>query len=154
MHHTWRVFLLLVYIQISPAVLHVNIPRDLASLRVSLGFPHQLGDSTRCSQTSHNRSHGAPVPVSRDPSYSNGRPECPPWVWFSPEIDASKFTLRFLSDTPGGSQWLKYIVLMSSRLGVCHRVQLGASLRACLGVYMRTYLEVSLGANNEVHLAV
>jgi hypothetical protein len=104
MHHTWRVFLLLVYIQISPAVLRVNIPKNPASLRVSLGFPHWLGDSPRCSQTSHNRSHGAPVPVIRDPSYSDGRPECPPRVWFSPEIDASKFTLRLLSDTPGGSQ--------------------------------------------------
>jgi len=28
-----------------------------------------------------------------------------------------------------------------SRLGVCHRVQLGASVRACPGVYLRTYSE-------------
>ena len=95
---------MLMYIQISPAVLQVNIPKNPASLRVSLGFPHWLGDSPRCSQTSHNRSHGAPIPVIRDPSYSDGRPECPPRVWFSPEIDASKFTLRLLLDTPGGSQ--------------------------------------------------
>jgi len=114
MHHTWRVFLLLVYSQISPAVLRVNIPKNPASLRVSLGFPHWLGDSPRGSQTSHDRSHGAPVPVIRDRSYSDGRPECPPRVWFSPEIDASKFTLRLLSDTPGGSQWLKYTLLMQS----------------------------------------
>ena len=77
-----------------------------------MGFLHWLGDSPRCSQTYHNRSHGAPIPVIRDPSYSEGRPECPPWVWFSPEIDTSNFTLRLLSHTPGGSQWLKYILLM------------------------------------------
>src|SRR5882757_2589595 len=104
MHHRWRVFLLLVYIRISPAVVRVNIAKNPASLRVSLGFPHWLGDSPRCSQTSHNRSHGDPVPVIRDPSYSDGRPECPPKVWFSPEINATKFTLRLLSNTPGGSQ--------------------------------------------------
>jgi len=113
MHHTWRVFLLLVYIQISPAVHRVIILKNPASLRVSLGFPHWLGDNLMCLQTSHKRSHGAPVPVIRDSSYSDGRPECPPRVWFSPAIDASKFTLRLLSDTPGGSKWLKYILLMS-----------------------------------------
>jgi len=112
MHHTWRVFIMLVYIQISPAVLRVNIPKNVAYLRVSLGFPHWLGESSRCSQTSHNCSHGAPVPVIRDPNYSDGRPEFPPRVRFSPEIDTSKFTLRLFSHTPGGSQWLKYILLM------------------------------------------
>jgi len=30
----------------------------------------------------------------------------------TPEIDASKFTLHILSDTSGGFQWLKYILLM------------------------------------------
>jgi len=123
MHHTWRVFLLLMYIQISPALLRVNIPKNPASLRVSLGCPHWLGDSPRCSQTFHNHSHGAPILVIRDPTYSECRPECPLWVWFSPEIDASKFTLRLLSDTPGGSQWLKYILLMweASVAGARHR---------------------------------
>ena len=37
--------------------------------------------------------------------------------------------------------------VQSSRLGVCHRVQLGASLRACSRVYLRTYSEVYLGAS-------
>jgi len=101
------------YVQISPAVFRSNIPRNPASVRVSLGLSHWLGDSPGYSQTSHNRSHGAPLPVIRDPSYSDGRPECPPTVWFSPEIDASKCTLRHLSDTPRGSQGLKYILLMS-----------------------------------------
>ena len=96
--------MLLMYVQKMPAVLRVNIPKNPAPLRVSLGFLHWLGDSPRCSQTSHNRSHGAPVPVIRYPSSSDGRPECPPSVWFTPDIDASKFTLRLLSDTPGGSQ--------------------------------------------------
>ena len=53
-----------------------------------------------------------PVPVVRDPSYSEGRPEYPPRVWYSPEIDASKFALHILSDTPGVFQGLKYILLM------------------------------------------
>jgi len=98
--------------QIKSAVLQMNIHKNPPSLRVSLGFLYWLGGSPRCSQISHNRSHGAPVPVIGDPSSSNGRPECPPRVWFSPEIDISKFTLRLLSDTPGGSQSPKYISLM------------------------------------------
>jgi hypothetical protein len=55
---------------------------------------------------------GAPWVVTGAPSYSEGRQECPPTIWYSPEIDASKFTLHILSDTPGGFQWLKYILLM------------------------------------------
>ena len=76
------------------------------------GAPKVLSSSPRCSQTYHNHSHGTPVAVIRDPSYSEGRPECPPRVWYSPEIDSSKFTLHILSDTPGVFQWLKYILLM------------------------------------------
>jgi hypothetical protein len=92
--------------QITPVVLRMNIHKNLASLRVSLGFPHWLADSLRCSQTFHNPSHGAPVPVIRDSSYFEGWPECPPRVSYSAEIDASMFTLHILSDTPGGSQRL------------------------------------------------
>jgi len=62
---------------------------------------------------------GVPKPITiaagaviNYPSYSEGRPECPPRVWYSAEIDASKFTLHVLSDTPGVFQWLKYILLM------------------------------------------
>ena len=77
-----------------------------------MGFAHWLGDSPRCSQNYHNRSPYAPVRVIRDPSYSKGRPECPPRVWFSPEIYASNVTLRLLSHTLGGSQWQKYSLLM------------------------------------------
>jgi len=51
----------------------------------------------------------APRLVVGAPSYSDGWQECPPRVWYSPEIDASKFTLHILSDTPGGFQWLKSI---------------------------------------------
>jgi len=76
------------------------------------GEPSFLPGPPRCSQIYHNHSHGTPVPVIRDLSNSKGWPECPPMVWYSPEIDASKFTLHILSDTPGGSQCLKYIVLM------------------------------------------
>ena len=54
----------------------------------------------------------APWLVTGAPSHFEGRQECPPRVSYSPEIDPSKFTLHILSDTPGGFQWLKYILLM------------------------------------------
>ena len=54
----------------------------------------------------------APRVVAGTPSYSEGRQECPPRVWYSPEIDASKFSLHILSDTPGGFQCQYYILLM------------------------------------------
>jgi len=76
------------------------------------GAPRVLSGGPRCSQTYHSHSHGTTVPDMRDPSYSEGWQECPPRVWYSPEIDASKFTLHILSDTPGGVQRLKYILLM------------------------------------------
>jgi len=53
-----------------------------------------------------------PVPVVSNPSYSEGLLEYPPRVKYSPEIDASQFTLHILSDTPGVFQRLKYILLM------------------------------------------
>jgi len=65
-----------------------------------------------CFQTYHNHSHGSPVPVWRDPSYSKRRPECPPRVCFTPDMDASMFTLHILSDTAGGYHPLKYLLLM------------------------------------------
>jgi len=98
--------------QTMPAVLRMNIPKNLASLSVSLRFPHWLGDSPRCFQLSDNCANGVLIPVIRDPSYSDGRLESPSRVWFSSEIDASKFTLHLLSDTTGSSQWLKYILLI------------------------------------------
>jgi len=55
---------------------------------------------------------GAPRFVAGALSYSEGRQECPPRVRYSPEIDASKFTLHILSHTAGGFQWLIYILLM------------------------------------------
>jgi len=55
---------------------------------------------------------GAARLVAGAPSYSEGRKACSPRVWYSPEIDASKYTLHILSDTPGGFPWLKYILLM------------------------------------------
>jgi len=76
------------------------------------GAADVLSGTPRCSETYHNHSHGTPVAVIWDPSYSEGRQECPPRVWYSPEIDASKITLHILSDTPGVFQWLKYILLM------------------------------------------
>jgi len=112
----WRVFLLLGVHQENlrqrlKSFQWISI-RTQASFRVSLGFPHWLCDSPRYSQTYHNHSHGAPVPVIRDSSNSEGRPECPPRVLFSPGIDTSKFTLRLHSHTPGGCQRLNFILLM------------------------------------------
>jgi hypothetical protein len=98
--------------QITPAVLRMNIHKNPATLRVTLGFPHLLVDSPRCSQTFHNRSHGASVSVIRDSSYSEGQTVFPPRLWYYPEIVASKFTLHILLETPGGSQQLKSILLM------------------------------------------
>jgi len=83
------------------------------------GAPKVLSSAPRYSQTYHNHSHGTPGAVIRDPSYSGGRPECPPRVWYSPEIDASTFTLHILSDTPGVFQWLKYILLMDKAAFQC-----------------------------------
>ena len=48
-----------------------------------------------------------------------------------------------------GASWEHTWECKSSRLGGCHRVYLGASLRECQGVYMRTCLEVSLGVCSE-----
>ena len=76
------------------------------------GPPRLVVGTPMCSQTYYNHSPGTAVPVIRHPSYSEGRPECSPKVSFSPQIDASKFPLRLLSHTPGGSQWLKYILLL------------------------------------------
>jgi len=76
---------------------------------------------------------GAPRLVVGAPSYTEGRQECRPRVWSSPEIDASKFTLHILSDTSGGFQWLKYILLMlcnaTHRLGDGKRVILRQRVR-------------------------
>jgi len=109
--------------QIMPAVLRINIHKNLASLRVHLGFPHSLGDSPTCSQTFHKSSHSSPVPVIRDPSYSEGWPDCLSRVWYSPDIDDSQFTLHILSETPGVSQELKYILLMKKACEVFCNLQ-------------------------------
>jgi len=58
---------------------------------------------------------GTPRLVVGAPSHSECWQDCPPKVWYSPEIDASKFTLHILSDTPGDFQWQKYILLMHLR---------------------------------------
>jgi len=71
-----------------------------------------LPGTLRCSQSYHNHSHGTPPPGIRDPSYPEGWQGCPPRVWYSPEIDKSRFTLHILSDTPQVVQWLKCILLM------------------------------------------
>jgi len=68
------------------------------------GAPRMFSGALRYSQTYHQNSHCTPVTVIRDPNISGGQPECPPRVRYSPEIDASMFTLQILSDTPAGSQ--------------------------------------------------
>jgi hypothetical protein len=47
---------------------------------------------------------GAPSLLAGAPSYVEGEQEYPARIRYSPEIDASKFTLHILSDTPGGFQ--------------------------------------------------
>jgi len=70
---------------------------------------------------------GAPSLGASTSSYSEGWQKCHPRVWYSPEIDASKFILHILSDTPEGFQWLKYILLM---LGALHSLQTKINLVA------------------------
>jgi len=55
---------------------------------------------------------GTPRLVAGASSFSECLQECPPRVWYFPEIDTSKFSHHILSDTPGGFQWLKYILLI------------------------------------------
>jgi len=81
--------------------------------RLDDGTPSFVAGASRFSQAYINHSHSTSLPVIKDPSYSKGRPGCDAWVWYSPEIDASKFTHYILSDTPGSFQWLEYILLMS-----------------------------------------
>jgi len=108
----------------SPPYDHPSHPRQhlsecVCDSRVGLvtlpGAPKVLSVTLTCSQTYHNHSYGTPVPVIRDPSYSHSRLECPPRVWYSPEIVTSKLTLHIISDIPGGFQRLKYILLMRCR---------------------------------------
>jgi len=96
-----------------------------------LGAPRLVVGAPRCSQTYQIHSHHTPVSVIRDPSNSEGQPQCPPTVWHSPEIVASKFTLHILSDTPGGSQWLKYILLMWSQIWHCTHILFWCWFRQC-----------------------
>jgi hypothetical protein len=74
---------------------------------------------------------GAPRLIVGAPSDSKSRQKWPPRVWYSPEIDASKFTLHIISDTPGGFQCLKYILLMY--LNHVHKV--------CAKSYVVGYME-------------
>jgi len=68
------------------------------------GAPKVLSGTLMSSQNAHTYSHDTPLPVIRDPSDSQSRPEHSTRVWYSSEIDVSKFTLHTLSDTPGDSQ--------------------------------------------------
>jgi len=95
------------------------------------GAPKVLSSTPICSQTYHNRSHGTPVPVIRDPSYSKGQLECPSRVWYSPEIDSSKFTHHILSDTPWVFQILKYILLMTMQYLCAAHHHLGHGKEVC-----------------------
>ena len=85
--------------------------------------PKVLSTTRRCSPTYHNHSHGTPVPVIRDRSYSEVQLEWPPRVWYSPEIDTFKFTLHIRSDTPGVFQRRKYILLMSATADISCLIQ-------------------------------
>ena len=114
--------------------------------RLVVGAPRLVVGAPTWFQTYHHHSHGTPVPVIRDPSYSEGRPECPHRVWYTPEIDAFNFTHHILSDTPGGSQRLKYILVMHATKefvpGRCYR---GHSLHfVCIGLRCHELQALSL----------
>jgi len=102
-------------------------------LSVYPGASKVRSGTLRCFQTRHIDSHGTPGPVFRDPSYSEGRPECPPRVSYFPEVDVFKFTLHILPDTPACYQWQKYILLMYilsiGRSILSQRRTMNASLR-------------------------
>ena len=74
--------------------------------------PKVLSSASTCSQTYDNHSDGTHGPMVRDHRHCEGWLECPPRVRYSPEIDLCKFILHLLSDTPGGSRWPVYILLM------------------------------------------
>ena len=112
----------------------------LGAPRHVVGAPRLVASAPRYSQTYNNHCHGTAQPVIRDPSYSEGLPECPPMVWQSSEIDASKFTLHILSDTPGGSQWVNYILLMfhadgHGRCWVLHVLDLKLDCRKSVSIH-------------------
>ena len=76
--------------------------------------------------------HITPVPVIRDQGYSEGHPEWPSRVWFSPAIHASMFTLCLLSLSPGGSQRPPYILLMQWGHPTAHNHTLPVHLQSHL----------------------
>jgi len=76
------------------------------------GAPRVHSGTLRCSQTYQNHLIVILAPFIRCSSCSEGQPEYTSKVWYFPENDTSKLTLHILSDTPGGSQWLSYILLI------------------------------------------
>jgi hypothetical protein len=76
------------------------------------GEPNIFFCALRYSHSYEYHSHGILAPAVRDLRYSEARLDCTPSVWISPESNASMVALHILSGTPGGLQWLRYIVLM------------------------------------------
>jgi len=80
-------------------------------------------------------------------------------VWYSPEIDASKFTLHILWDTPGGFYWLRNIVLTlynaTHRLGDGKRVifwqRVQGSVRAIRAVWNTRVFLTETRVDADVH---
>jgi len=87
--------------------------------RVLWGTPLQRFGSRLDPDPELNRAFGpVAITIAGAPSYSEGRQECPPRVWYPPENDPSTFTLHILWDTPGGFLWLKSTLLMNPCPGV------------------------------------
>jgi len=84
---------------------------------------------------------GASMAFVGAPSYSDGWQECPPAVWYSPEIDAYQFSLHILPETSGGFQRLKYIFLMLSDRSIRIRSHLAVLFinTYCAGVETRQW---------------
>jgi len=76
-----------------------------------------LSHAPTCSEIFHNCSHGMPLQVISDSRYSQSGAECPPTVWFSPEIDASKLAIHIPSDTPGVCRWKRFRLWMLRAIG-------------------------------------
>jgi hypothetical protein len=96
-----------------------------------IGTPRLVASAPRCFQTYHNLSHCTPVPVIRDPSYSEGRSECPPLVWRSPAIVTFMFTLHILSDTPGGIQRHNTLCWYSITLAFALKYYINNTINLC-----------------------
>jgi hypothetical protein len=120
-------------------VFGTQLNSDSRCSKVVPRLPDLLSSAPRCFQTYYTHCYGIPIPVIRDPSYSQARQESPPRVRYSPEIAASKFTIHILSDTAGGFQRpntfcrCNILVCFGYALDSLHRAQWLTTKHSCVG---------------------